>query len=71
MTHLKPSDRVKLVSNIGRAIQDAMKVADIPGYLGAFGVHAVVDKPVQSKWVFVREALVGVPLRLLLLSLTI
>ena len=61
VTQLKPRDRVQLISDIGRAVQAAMKVADIPGYLAAFGVHAVVDEPVTSKWVFVREALAGVP----------
>jgi hypothetical protein len=58
---LKPSDRVQLISEIGRAVQAAMKVADIPGYLAAFGVRAVIDAPVTSKWVLIREALVGVP----------
>jgi hypothetical protein len=57
MAALNPSERVRLISDIGRAVQDAMKVDDIPGYLAAFGVQAEITGPVSSKWVFVRGVL--------------
>src|SRR5689334_3615885 len=57
MSRLRPSDRVQLISDVGRAIQSAMRVADIPGYLSAFGVRVEITGPVNSKWVLVREAL--------------
>ena len=58
---LKPSDRVHLISEVGRAVQAAMKVADIPGYLGAFGIEITISEPVSSKWVLIREVLAGKP----------
>ena len=57
MTRLGPSDRIRLISDIGRAVQAAIKVADIPGYLRAFGVQADITGPVSSKWVLIRELL--------------
>ena len=57
MNKIRPSDRVRLISEIGRAIQDSMKVADISAYLAAFGIRAEFRAPVHSKWVLVRELL--------------
>jgi len=34
-----------------------MKVDDIPGYLGAFGIHVEITEPVNSKWVLIRGVL--------------
>ncbi len=61
MNSLRPSDRIQLVSDIGRAVQAVMKVADIPSYLRAFGIDAEISGPVSSKWVLIRGILADKP----------
>src|SRR5690349_2354780 len=66
MPRLKPTDRVDLISTIGREIQARMKVSDIPGYLSAFGVKIEIVGIVPSKWVLVREVLAPVEAEVIL-----
>jgi len=57
MSLFRPSDRIQLISDVGRAVQNVMKVDDIPGYLAAFGIHIEIRDPVSSKWVLIRTVL--------------
>src|SRR5205809_216213 len=61
MTLLRPSHRIELINQVGRAVQAKMKVAEIPGYLRGFGIRLEVTRPVTSKWVLVRDVLANEP----------
>jgi TIR domain len=62
---MRPSQRIALVDRIGRILQERYSYRDIDVYLSDFGVAAPKDITVNSKWIYVKEALSQVPINVL------
>ncbi len=62
---MKVAERLALVDRIGRELQGRYSYAEIDNYLSAFGVQPH-QQTINSKWVYVKEALAGVDLSVVL-----
>jgi len=62
---LKVAERLALVDRIGRELQNRYSYGEIDNYLAAFGVQPH-QHTINSKWVYVKEALAGVDLSVVL-----
>jgi hypothetical protein len=56
---VKVAERLALVDRIGRELQRRYSYVEIDKYLGVFGIQPH-DHTINSKWVYVKEALTGV-----------
>ena len=63
---MKVSERLDLVSLIGRTLQERYTFDDLFAYLAAFGVPQILDGPTNSKWSYTKAALASVPLETVL-----
>ncbi|MFN4024982.1 MAG: toll/interleukin-1 receptor domain-containing protein [Hyphomonas sp.] len=59
---MKVSERLELISSIGRELQDRYTFSDLHGYLAAFDVPFLENGPTNSKWSYTKAALASVPL---------
>lgn len=59
---MKVSERLELISAIGRELQDRYTFSDLYGYLAAFDVPYLENGPTNSKWSYTKSALASVPL---------
>ena len=62
---MKIAERLALVDRIGRNLQGRYSYGEIDNYLAAFGVQPH-QQTINSKWVYVKEALAGVDLSVIL-----
>lgn len=63
---MKVSERLELVSKIGRALQERYTFDDLYKYLQAFEVPQILDGPTNSKWSYTKAALASAPLSTIL-----
>jgi hypothetical protein len=57
---MKPSQKIALIDRIGRELQARYSYREIGTYLTEFGVPTPNEISVNSKWIYVKEALSGV-----------
>lgn len=62
---MKVAERLALVDRIGRELQSRYSYGEIDNYLAAFGVEPH-QQTINSKWIYVKEALAGVELSVVL-----
>jgi hypothetical protein len=62
---MKVAERLALVDRIGRELQSRYSYGEIDNYLVAFGIQPH-QQTINSKWVYVKEALAGVDLSVVL-----
>ena len=53
------SERLELISKIGRELQDRYTFSDLYSYLAAFQIPRIPDGPTESKWKYAKLALDG------------
>lgn len=54
-------DKIRLIDRIGRELQSRFDYRTIDNFLAEFGVSPAENVGVNSKWIYVKEALRGVP----------
>jgi hypothetical protein len=58
---MRPSEKLALVDKIGRALQSKFGCSDIDLFLGEYNISPPTGVIANSKWVYAKEALKGVP----------
>lgn len=62
MANMRISDKLSIIDKIGRELQSRYTYAEIGAYLTEFGVDTPRNIHVNSKWVYSKTALQGVPM---------
>ncbi len=59
---MRPSDKIALIDKIGRELQSRFGYVEIDLYLAEFNIRKPTGVTTNSKWIYVKTALQGVPL---------